>query len=84
MTMSEHVNLYDAKARLSHWIDEAQAGREIVICKRNKPVAILVPIREPGRAPRHIGLAKGMFAVPPSFFEPLPEDLQDLFEGKVP
>jgi hypothetical protein len=31
---------------------------------------------------RPIGLAKGQFQVPASFFEPLPDDLLDAFEGK--
>jgi prevent-host-death family protein len=82
--MSELVNLYDAKTRFSHWVEEAQAGHEIIICKRNKPVALLSPIREPGLAERHIDLAKGSFTVPSSFFDPLPKELQDLFEGLAP
>ncbi len=31
---------------------------------------------------RPIGLAKGRFDMPASFFEPLPDDLLDTFEGK--
>lgn len=31
---------------------------------------------------RPIGLAKGAFEVPASFFEPLADDLLDAFEGK--
>lgn len=31
---------------------------------------------------RPIGLAKGTFQVPPSFFEPLPDDMLDAFEGR--
>lgn len=31
---------------------------------------------------RPIGLAKGKFAVPTGFHEPLPDDLLDAFEGK--
>jgi hypothetical protein len=33
-------------------------------------------------AKRPIGLAKGTFQVPPSFFEPLPEEILDTFEGE--
>ena len=32
-------------------------------------------------AKRPIGLAKGTFQVPPSFFESLPEEILDTFEG---
>lgn len=31
---------------------------------------------------RPIGLAKGIFQVPDSFFEPLPDEMLDAFEGK--
>jgi hypothetical protein len=31
---------------------------------------------------RPIGLAKGRFEIPANFFEPLPDDMLDLFEGK--
>jgi len=33
---------------------------------------------------RPVGLAKGHFQVPPDFFEPLPDELVDAFEGKAP
>ncbi|MEI6387268.1 MAG: type II toxin-antitoxin system Phd/YefM family antitoxin [Spirochaetota bacterium] len=82
--MSEHVNVYEAKSHFSHWLEEAQAGREVVICKRNKPVALLTSIYQPGRAERRFGMAKGSFSLPSSFFDPLPEDLSDLFEGREP
>ncbi len=32
--------------------------------------------------PRPIGLGKGLVEIPNSFFEPLPEELLRLFEGK--
>lgn len=32
---------------------------------------------------RPIGLAKGAFEIPASFFEPLPDDLLDAFEGRT-
>jgi prevent-host-death family protein len=36
-----------AKARLSELIDRAIAGEEVIISRRGKPVARLVPIVEP-------------------------------------
>lgn len=33
------------------------------------------------RQPRPIGWAKGQVTVPPEFFEPLPAEVQRLFEG---
>ncbi len=38
-------------------------------------------VREPPTQ-RPIGLAKGIFQVPASFFEPLPDEMLDAFEGK--
>ncbi|MDD2723842.1 MAG: hypothetical protein PHH59_07440 [Methylovulum sp.] len=34
------------------------------------------------KRPRPIGLAKGLWSVPPDFFEPLPDEILDAFEGK--
>lgn len=39
---------------------------------------------ESAKEPRPIGLGKGLVEIPDSFFEPLPEDLLRLFEGKQP
>lgn len=39
------------------------------------------PFSEPLKQ-RPIGLAKNDFQVPASFFDPLPEDMLDAFEGK--
>ena len=35
------------------------------------------------RIPRPVGLAKGEFEVPPSFYLPLPDDLLNAFDGKT-
>jgi len=66
----------------SHWVDEVEAGREVVICKRNKPVALLSPLPSAGKAQRPIGLAKGTFTLGTAFFEPLPDEELALFEGR--
>jgi prevent-host-death family protein len=43
----KHVNLADAKARLSELVDLAEAGETIEILRRGKPVARLTPTEEP-------------------------------------
>lgn len=75
------VNVHDAKTHLSHYLDRVAKGEVIVLCKRNVPVAEIRPLGQPRRKPRPIGLAKGRFTVPPEFFEPLPAELVDAFEG---
>lgn len=83
LTMSKLVNLHEAKAHLSELLDRVEAGETVVICRRNKPVAELKPVPSSGVAePRPIGLAKGTISIPPSFFEPLPEDILASFEGQ--
>lgn len=41
------VNLSDAKARLSDLVGRAEAGEEVTILRRGRPVAKLVPIEQP-------------------------------------
>jgi prevent-host-death family protein len=77
------VNVHEAKAHLSEYLARVEAGETLVIARRNKPVAQLIPIPPDETAPkkRPIGLAKGMGHVGPEFFEPLGEELSGLLEG---
>ena len=45
----EKVQLFEAKARLSELVARAEAGREIVITRRGRAVARIVPARPGGR-----------------------------------
>ena len=72
------VNVFEAKAKLSEYLDRLARGERVVICRRNHPVAELIPIAAARTQPRPIGGAKSL-AVPPSFFEPLPGDVIDSF-----
>lgn len=42
------INMHDAKTQLSDLVARAEAGEEIVIARRNKPVVKLVPVRTRG------------------------------------
>jgi antitoxin (DNA-binding transcriptional repressor) of toxin-antitoxin stability system len=48
-----HINLAEAKARLSELVDRAAAGERIVITKRGKPVLEMV---KPRSAPQRVDL----------------------------
>ena len=74
--------MHEAKTHLSRYLPLLARGERILLCKRNKPIAEIRPIKEPRKKPRPIGLAKGQFSVPDVFFEPLPEEELDAFEGK--
>ena len=75
------VNLYQAKAHLSALVDRVAEGETVLICRRNVPAAELRPVPRQRRTRRPVGLVPG-FTVPPSFFEPLPDDLLAAFEGR--
>ena len=81
------VNIHEAKARLSHLIEMVASGERVVLCKRNTPVAELRAISQPVRGTRPVGLAKqdhGELELPESFFDPLPDELIEGFEGRGP
>ena len=75
------VNIFEAKAKLSEDLDMAAQGERVLICKRNRPIVELHAVRSARTAPRPIGLGRGRLTVPPSFFDPLPEDVLRGFEG---
>jgi len=78
------VNIHQAKTHLSRYLAEVEKGETILVCRRNEPIAEIRPVKPPRVERRPIGLAAGVFEVPESFFEPLPEDLLDAFSGKGP
>ena len=80
MTMNQ-INIAEAKARLSHYLDRVSRGETVVICRRNVPIAELRRIPVPLQQPRPVGIDRGM-TIPDSFFAPLPDDLLDAFEGR--
>lgn len=74
------VNIHEAKAKLSEFLDRVAAGDRVMICKRNQPVAELRAVEQKRTAPRPIGGATGI-VIPPSFFDPMPDEFLDAFES---
>ena len=79
--MSKPINIHEAKTHLSRLVEQAAAGREIIIAKAGRPLARLVPLAVPVRA-KKLGLLKGQIKVPDNFNEPLDKETLALFEGK--
>jgi prevent-host-death family protein len=75
------VNIAEAKAQLSDLLDRIAKGESVLICKRNQPIAELRPVAAARTTPRTLGHAKTLVEIPASFFEPLPDDEIDGFEG---
>jgi prevent-host-death family protein len=67
------VTIHKAKTTLSQLIARAEAGEEIVLARRDQPVAKLVPIK-PVRPKRQPGALKGLIKIGPEFFEPMTEE----------
>ncbi len=78
--MVNKVNIYEAKTRLSQLVDEAAAGRDVVIARAGRPVARLTRL-EPAGGKRRLGLLDGRFRIPDDFNTPLAEDVLRAFEG---
>ena len=79
MTMIK-LNIAEAKLHFSRYVDRVEKGETIVLCRRNVPIAEIRPLPKAPTRPRPVGIDRGMI-VPPSFFEPLPDDLLRAFEG---
>jgi antitoxin (DNA-binding transcriptional repressor) of toxin-antitoxin stability system len=76
------TNINEVKAKLSEYLEAVAQGEKVVICKRNTPIAELRAITPARTEPRKVGGAAARLAVPESFFEPLPDDVLEEFEGR--
>ena len=76
------VNMLEAKSSLSRLVDAIERGdeNEIIITRRGKPSAKLVPMGNLTIGPR-IGIAEGMFAVPENI-DISNDKIAQLFLGK--
>ena len=82
LTMNR-INIAEAKAHLSRYLEESRPNDIITLCNRNVPVAELRILPRPTREPRTLGLARGQVTIQEAFFQPLPDDLVSLFEGRI-
>ena len=75
------VNVSEAKTHLSRLLARVEMGEDVVIARRGKPVARLVPLQERGE--RKFGALKGKIDLDDSFFDPLPEEELALWKGRT-
>jgi prevent-host-death family protein len=76
-------NIHEAKTHFSRLVDDAAAGKEVVIAKAGKPVAKLVSIHAGGsgkKPPRKLGILGGKYKIPDDFDGPLPDEVLAEFE----
>ena len=74
------VNVHEAKTTLSRLLAQVEAGEEVIIARRGRPVARLMPYETRGR--RQPDVLKGKVVIPDSFFDPLPEEELKAWEGE--
>ena len=75
-----HVNIYEAKTHFSKYIEQAEAGTDVIIARGGKQVARLTSIVKPKRQVR-FGVLKAKVRVAEDFDAPLSEDVLAGFEG---
>lgn len=75
------LNIHEAKTHLSRYLARLEEGESILLCRRNVPIAEIRPLTKEPRRPGRPGHWAGKFEVTEAFFEPLPEDFVDAFEG---
>ncbi len=74
------ITVHTAKTNLSKLIERAEAGEEIIIARGNDPVVKLVPVNP--LVARRFGLFRGIARIGPEFFELLPEEESQAWEGQ--
>ena len=68
------VNIAEAKAKLSEYVDAVAKGEHVIICNRNRPVAELRPIEAAQLGPRDLSpMFPGEVFMTDAFFEPMTE-----------
>ena len=76
------VNVHEAKTHLSRYLARVEAGETIILCRHNRPIAEVRPIKEKAKPRERVfGIDDG-FGVSPEFFGPLPDDILRIFNGE--
>lgn len=77
------VNVHEAKTNFSRLLDRAHRGEEIILAKAGVPYAKLVPYDPPAPPRREPGGLRVTGDIPDSvWFDPMPDEELDLWEGK--
>ena len=79
------ANIHEVRENLAEYLAAAERGEEVLICRRNQPVARLVALAPATpRRRRPIGLAADAGqALPEACWEPLPDELGAALAGQI-
>lgn len=81
----EQININEVKTHFSATLAKVTKGETIIICKRNKPIAKIIPIEQNPLQERPVGLASAKYPdlkLPNDLDDPLPDDLLAFFTGE--
>ena len=73
------LSIHEAQAHLSRYLARLEEGESILLCRRNVPIAEIKPLSREPRRPGLPGQWAGEFEVTDAFFEPLPDELLDVW-----
>lgn len=77
------IDVKDVGQNLQRLLPRLAEGETLVLVDSNTPIAEIHAADSSLAQGRRIGLAKGSFSVPASFFESLSDDIVASFEGEV-
>lgn len=84
LAMRKNVNIAEFKDRISEYLALVEEGSEVIVCRRNVPLARIQPIRQPNpKKPRHsvVGCMKGTVRIHGDLTEPcIPEGDWDMLK----
>lgn len=76
------VDVQQAQAELPRYLELAVQGETILICRDDQPLAEIRAVAPLPKEHPPTGLAPGTVEIPPSYFDPLPDDLLAAFNGE--
>jgi prevent-host-death family protein len=79
------INIHEAKAKLSEYVEAARKGERVLICRHNRPVAELRPVDEAQTGPRDLSpMYAGATFMTAAFFDPMSRQELEVWEGSAP
>ena len=80
MLKSEPINVYEAKTHLSKLCGQAASGQDVIVARHGQPWVRITAL-DPAVKVVRFGVMKGEIHITDDFDAPLPDDLQEAFEG---
>lgn len=75
------INLQQARNQLSRYVEQAASGKDIIISRAGKPVALLTAYTPIPDKKRKLGLGRSRFKVPVNFDRLYQDQIQKMFES---